>query len=87
MQLIIATLYHAAISCAIGSTSSQDLWNRLKEQVSTVTRISIFQMKSELQTIKKGNKSITVYLQRIEEAMDYLFAAGECFDDDDIVSL
>lgn len=81
-------LSHDIISCAIGSTSSQDLWNRLKEKFSTITRINIFQMKSELQMIKKGNNSINVYLQRIKEAMDYLSAAGECFDDDDdIVSL
>ncbi|KAB2606780.1 S2-RNase [Pyrus ussuriensis x Pyrus communis] len=38
MQLITATLSSPAISCAIGSTSAQDLWTRLKEQFSTVTR-------------------------------------------------
>ncbi|KAB2596893.1 hypothetical protein D8674_032343 [Pyrus ussuriensis x Pyrus communis] len=38
MQLITAALSLAAISCAIGSTSSKDLWFRLKEQFSTVTK-------------------------------------------------
>ena len=85
MQLITATLSSRAISCAIGSTSAQDLWTRLKEQFSTVTRTSIFQMKSELQNIKKGNDSISLYLQRINEARDYLSMAGVKFDDDDIV--
>ncbi|KAM2393008.1 hypothetical protein ACFX1X_036416 [Malus domestica] len=42
MQLITATLSPPAISCAIGSTSARDLWTRLKEQFSTVTRTSIF---------------------------------------------
>ena len=83
MQLITATLSPPAISCAIGSTSARDLWI----QFSTVTRTSIFQMKSKLQTIKKGTDSITVYLQRIKEARDYLSAAGVCFEDDDIVIL
>ncbi|CAN6683722.1 unnamed protein product [Malus baccata var. baccata] len=54
---------------------------------STITRTSIFQMKSELQTIKKGTDSVTVYLQRIKEARDYLSAAGVYFEDDDIVIL
>ncbi|CAN6707506.1 unnamed protein product [Malus baccata var. baccata] len=45
----------------------------------------IFQMKSELQNVKKGNDSISLYLQRIKEARDYLSAAGVKFDDDDIV--
>ena len=87
MQLITATLSPHAMSCAIGSTSSKDLWNRLKEQFSTVSRTSIFQMKSNLQTIKKGADSISQYLHRIKEARDYLSAAGAYFADEDIVIL
>ncbi|XP_070676292.1 uncharacterized protein [Malus domestica] len=60
---------------------------RLKEQFSIVTRTSIFQMKSELQTIKKGNESITLYIQRIKEARDYLSASSVCFKYDDIAIL
>ena len=48
MQLITATLSPMALSCAIGSSSSQDLWNRLKEQFSTVSKTNIFQLKSNL---------------------------------------
>ncbi|KAM2484597.1 hypothetical protein ACFX1W_042083 [Malus domestica] len=62
MQLITATLSPSAVSCAIGSTSAHDLWVRLKEQFSIVTRATIFQMKSELQNIKKGTDSISMYL-------------------------
>ncbi|KAM1697881.1 hypothetical protein ACFX2K_029411 [Malus domestica] len=87
MQLITATLSPAAISCAIGSSSACDLWNRLKEQFYTVSRTSIFQMKSNLQTIKKGSDSVSKYLQRIKEARDYLSAAGVYFADEDIVFL
>nr|XP_028945681.1 uncharacterized protein LOC114820008 [Malus domestica] len=87
MQLITATLSPTAISCAIGSTSARDLWVRLKEQFSIVTRATIFQMKSELQNIKKGTYSISLYLQRIKEARDYLAAVGVLFADDDIVIL
>jgi len=87
MQLITATLSSIAMSCAIGSTSSKDLWNRLKEQFSTVSRTSIFQMKSNLQTIKKGADSVSQYLHRIKEARDYLSAAGVYFADEDIVIL
>ncbi|KAM1411401.1 hypothetical protein COP1_024098 [Malus domestica] len=87
MQLITATLSPVAVSCAIGSVSSQDLWTRLKEQFSTVSRTSIFQMKSNLQTIKKGSDSVSQYLQKIKEARDYLSAAGVHFADEDIVIL
>jgi len=87
MQLITATLSSIAMSCTIGSTSSKDLWIRLKEQFSTVSRTSIFQMKSNLQTIKKGSYSISQYLHRIKEARDYLSAVGVYFADEDIVIL
>ncbi|KAM2467883.1 hypothetical protein PS1_009642 [Malus domestica] len=87
MQLITATLSPTAISCAIGSTSARHLWVRLKEQFSIVTRATIFQMKSKLQNIKKGTYSISLYLQRIKEACNYLAAVGVLFADDDIVIL
>ncbi|KAM2277673.1 hypothetical protein ACFXTI_035947 [Malus domestica] len=50
MQLITATLSPPVISCAIGSTSARDLWTRLKEQFSTVTRttISLKDLRSQL---------------------------------------
>jgi len=52
-----------------------------------VSRTSIFQMKSNLQTIKKGSDSVSQYLHRIKEARDYLSAAGVYFADEDIVIL
>jgi hypothetical protein len=87
MQLITATLSPIAKSCAIGSISSKDLWTRLKEQFSIVSRTSIFQMKSNLQTIKKGSNSISQYLHRIKKARDYFSVVGVFFADEDIVIL
>ncbi|KAJ6434811.1 hypothetical protein OIU84_000116 [Salix udensis] len=87
MQLIIATLSTVAMSCAIGSNSSMDLWIRLKEQFSIVSKTSIFQMKSNLQNIRKGTDSVSQYLLKIKEARDYLSAAGVYFADEDIVIL
>ncbi|KAM2947873.1 hypothetical protein FF1_034957 [Malus domestica] len=87
MQLIIATLSPLAISCAIGSTSVRDLWVCLQEQLSTITKTSIFQMKSDLQTIKKGADSVSQYLQRIKETRNYLSATEVTFVDEDILIL
>ena len=42
IQLITATLSPIAMSCAIGSVSSRDLWNRLIGQFSIVSKTSIF---------------------------------------------
>lgn len=87
MQLINATLSPIAMSCAISSTSSKDLWIRLKEQCSTASRTSIFQMKSNLQTIKKGSDFLSQHLHRIKEARDYLSVVGVYFADEDTVIL
>ena len=87
MQLITATLSPIAMSCAIGSVSSRDLWNRLIEQFSIVSKTSIFQMKTNLQNIKKGADTISQYLLKIKEARDYLTAAGVHFADEDIIIL
>ncbi|KAM1564853.1 hypothetical protein ACFX10_039076 [Malus domestica] len=87
MQLITVTLSPSTISCVIGSTSARDLWIRLNEQFSIVTRATIFQMKSELQNIKKCPDSISQFLQRIKAARDYLAVAEVHFEDDDIVIL
>lgn len=59
MQLITTTLSPVAISCANGSTIAYDLWNQLKEQFSAVSQTSIFQLKSNLQTIKKNSDSVS----------------------------
>ncbi|CAN6715373.1 unnamed protein product [Malus baccata var. baccata] len=48
---------------------------------------TIFQMKTELQNIKKGSESVFVYLQKIKDARDHLAAVGVHFDDDDIIIL
>lgn len=68
MLLFTVTLYSVAISCVIGSTGAINLWVCLHERFSTVSKTSIFQLKSDLQTIKKWADSVTQYLQWIKEA-------------------
>ncbi|CAN6717467.1 unnamed protein product [Malus baccata var. baccata] len=44
-------------------------------------------MKTELQNIKKGSESVSVYLQKIKDARDHLAAVGVIFEGDDIIIL
>ena len=87
MQLIIATLSTTVMSCNISCTNSHEMWQNLKEIFSTITKACIFQLKIELQNIKKESESVSQYLQRIKDARDHLSAAGVVFEDDDIVIL
>jgi hypothetical protein len=59
MQLLITTLSSTAISYVIGCVSFHDMWIQLKDRFSTITKARMFQMKSELQTIKKGSDSVS----------------------------
>jgi hypothetical protein len=63
-QLLITTLSSTAISYVIRCVSAHDMWIQLKDRFSTVTKAHIFQMKSELQNIKKGSESVSHYLQK-----------------------
>ncbi|XP_021815955.1 uncharacterized protein LOC110758400 [Prunus avium] len=87
MALITATLSASAISCIIGSQSATDMWTSLKERFADVSRASIFQMKTDLQNIKKGSESIDQYFQRIKDAKDQLSTVGVDISDEDIVIL
>ncbi|KAB2599531.1 hypothetical protein D8674_009802 [Pyrus ussuriensis x Pyrus communis] len=87
MQLITATLSSTTFSCIIGSTSPNEMWVNLKERFSFVTKASIFQLKTELQNIKKGTNLVSEYLQKIKDARDHLAIAGVAFEDDDIIIL
>jgi len=69
------------------SVSAHDMWIQPKDRFSTVTKARIFQMKSELQNIKKGSEPVSHYLQKIKDARDHLSAIGVSFEDDDIVIL
>ncbi|KAB2602755.1 hypothetical protein D8674_003760 [Pyrus ussuriensis x Pyrus communis] len=63
------------------------MWVNLKERFSSMTKVSIFQLKTELQNIKKRSDSISEYPQKIKDARDHLAAAGIIFEDDDIIVL
>ncbi|KAM1678359.1 hypothetical protein ACFXTN_035077 [Malus domestica] len=72
MQLLFATLSTTTMSSIIGSQSSHEMWVNLTKRFSTVTKATIFQMKTELQNIKNGFESVFAYLQKIKDAMDNL---------------
>lgn len=87
MTLITTTLLPSAISCVIGCSTSNAMWVNLREQFASVTRASIFQLKTDLQNIKKGSETIDQYLQKIKDVRDQLSAVGIEIPDDDTVIL
>ncbi|PRQ35183.1 hypothetical protein RchiOBHm_Chr5g0077241 [Rosa chinensis] len=85
LGLLMATLDDEIMEIIVGSKSSHEAWIALQERFSTVSRANIIQLKTDLQTIKKGTDSIDKYLLRIKHARDQLRSVGVHIVDEDIV--
>ncbi|KAM5556359.1 hypothetical protein ABKV19_023985 [Rosa sericea] len=85
LGLLMATLDDDIMEIIVGSCSSREAWLALQERFSTVSRANIIQLKTDLQTIKKGADSIDKYLLRIKHVRDQLQSVGVSIADEDIV--
>ncbi|PRQ57094.1 putative RNA-directed DNA polymerase [Rosa chinensis] len=85
LGLLMATLDEDIMEIIVGSKSSYEAWLALLERFSTSSRANIIQLKTDLQTIKKGADSIDKYLLRIKHARDQLSSVGVNLIDEDIV--
>ncbi|KAI5342844.1 hypothetical protein L3X38_010720 [Prunus dulcis] len=63
------------------------MWVNLRERFASITRASIFQLKTDLQNIKKGSETVDQYLQKIKDVCDQLSAVGFEIPDDDTAIL
>ena len=60
----------------IGSKTSRQAWLAVQERFSGASRVNIMQLKTELQTMRKGCESIEKFLQRVKNARDQLISVG-----------
>ncbi|PRQ56559.1 hypothetical protein RchiOBHm_Chr1g0337711 [Rosa chinensis] len=84
LGLLMATLDDDTMEVIVGSKSSHDAWLALLERFSSCSRANIIQLKTDLQTIKKGADSVDEYLLRIKHARDQLSSVGVTLIDEDI---
>lgn len=80
----------SSISEEIGShvinlTTTRDVWVFLEKYFATKSRSRVFQYKSELSNLKKGDKSHTKFVHQAKMLVVNLVAVGCPFDDDDLV--
>lgn len=85
LSLLIAILDEEIVDVIIGCKSSHQAWMALQERFSAVSRVSVTQLKTELQTIRKGGENIEKYLQRVESARDHLLSVGVVIHDEEII--
>ncbi|KAL5704711.1 hypothetical protein ACHQM5_023101 [Ranunculus cassubicifolius] len=80
-----ATISEEILPYSVGCHDSFSLWNTLETRLAHLSRSHILQLKSQLQQIRKGDSTVTQYLQRIREITENLAAAGHIVDDLDLV--
>ncbi|CAL9029450.1 unnamed protein product [Prunus brigantina] len=86
MIWLISTLSEDLLTHIVGVESSRDLWLLLEKRFAGVSRTNIHQLRSRLQSITKGDSSMTTYLHSIKEIADGLAAAGQSLSESDIVA-
>uniref|UniRef100_A0A2N9ER76 Uncharacterized protein n=1 Tax=Fagus sylvatica TaxID=28930 RepID=A0A2N9ER76_FAGSY len=64
------------LAMVISLSTSQEFGNTLEERFTSTTRANVLNLKLELQSMRKGNESITFYLQRIKTVRDKLSTVG-----------
>jgi hypothetical protein len=87
LTLLLSTLSSPVLAMVVGSTTSQEVWNRLEEKFTCTARANVLNLKLELQGIKKGNESINSYLQRIKNTRDKLSAVGVLVDNEELLHM
>lgn len=85
VNMIGQTLSSAATSCAVGSKTAFDLWRNLRNKFAAPSRQNILQLKTNLQSLRKGNDSIETYLDKVKVARDALETVGVFLDDEDVI--
>jgi len=77
MSWLLSTLSDSILSRVVTFCHSLQVWNTIRFHFHGLTRARTTQLRLELQTIKKGNKSCSEYLQWIQQLCDTLTATGD----------
>lgn len=82
---INATLTERVLAHIVGLKTSRAVWVALEKRFASLSRSHIIQLKTQLQSIKKGSQPISEYVQRIKHLVDSLAMALCLMDDEDLL--
>ncbi|KAM2560809.1 hypothetical protein TB1_011945 [Malus domestica] len=77
MIWINSTLSEDLLPLTVSMDDSRSLWLSLEKRFSGASRSHVQSLRAKIQTIQKGDSSMTDYLNSIKEISDKLAAAGE----------
>lgn len=82
---INATLSEGILAHVVGLKTSREVWLGLERCFASLSRSHIIQLKTQLQSIKQANQSITEYSQKIKHMSDTLAAVSSPVDNEDLI--
>jgi hypothetical protein len=85
LTLLYSTLSSPVLAMVVGLSTSQEVWNKLEERFTCTARANVLNLKLELQSIKKGNETVSSYLQRIKTVRDKISAVGVQSDHEELL--
>ena len=85
LTLLYSTLSSPVIAMVVGLSTSLEVWNTLEERFTSTAKANVLNLKMELQSIRKGNETITTYLQRVKTVSDKLSAVGVHTDHEELL--
>ena len=77
----------SVLSTVARFTTSRDVWKSLERRYASQSKTRILQLMSELHNTKRGDLSISDYVDKINSIADNLALAGNAIDDDTLVTI
>uniref|UniRef100_A0A2N9J182 Integrase catalytic domain-containing protein n=1 Tax=Fagus sylvatica TaxID=28930 RepID=A0A2N9J182_FAGSY len=87
LALINSTLSHSVLSMVVGHNSAEEVWKTLEHRFTSTSRANVLNLKIELHNLKKGNESISSYLQKVKNTRDKLVAVGTLIDNEKLLHI
>ena len=69
----------------MGQTTTSGIWKVIINRYTSISRLSVVNLKRELNSIKKNSNSVTQYLQKIKKVGDKLVSVGVFIDEEEIL--
>ena len=86
MIWINSTLSKDLLPLTVGMDDSRSLWQSLERRFAGASRTHVHSLRSKIQTIQKGDSSMSDYLNSLKEISDKLAAAGDPISKSDLVA-
>lgn len=84
---LLSTLSESVLSRVLNCHHAHEIWDKIHTHYYATLKAKVRQLRSELKTTKKGNRSIAEYTLRIHALVDSLIAIGETISDQELLDV